>query len=85
LWCEVPDILQYYYYYDLIQARDERKLSDTIAICRIEKISPFLYDLVKEECVKYYKVSIMWAQEEPKNHGVWSYVQPRFKMVLKNT
>jgi len=71
-------------YYDLTQARNERKLSDTVAICRVEQISPFPYDLVKEECAKYEKASIIWAQEEPKNQGAWSYVQPRFEIVLRD-
>jgi len=72
-------------YYDLIQARKERKLLDVVAICRVEQISPFPFDLVKEECVKYDKANIIWTQEEPKNQGAWSYVQPRFKTVLKDT
>jgi len=72
-------------YYDLTQARDERKLSDTVAICRVEQILSFPYDLAKEECAKYHKASIIWAREEPKNQGAWSYVQPRFKTVLKDS
>lgn len=51
-------------YYDLIQAIEERKLSDVVAICRVEQISPFLFDLVKEKCPKYDKANIMWTQEK---------------------
>ena len=39
-------------YYDLKKARAERELDSQIAIARIEQISPFPYDLVKEEVAK---------------------------------
>ena len=47
------------------------------------QISPFPFDLVKEEIVKYPRAKICWVQEEHKNMGAWSYFQPRFLTVLK--
>ncbi|VVC36725.1 2-oxoglutarate dehydrogenase E1 component,2-oxoglutarate dehydrogenase E1 component, N-terminal [Cinara cedri] len=70
-------------YYDLIKAREERNLSGTVAVCRVEQISPFPFDLIGEECDKYQNADIMWTQEEPKNNGAWTYVQPRFYTALK--
>lgn len=46
------------------------------------QISPFPYDLVKKECAKYPNAVLCWAQEEAKNQGAWTYVQPRFNTTL---
>ncbi|XP_066940609.1 2-oxoglutarate dehydrogenase complex component E1 isoform X8 [Macrobrachium rosenbergii] len=69
-------------YYDLIAARKDANLEDKIAISRVEQIAPFPYDLVKQECLKYPGADLVWAQEEHKNMGAWSYVQPRFATAL---
>uniref|UniRef100_A0A8W7PYG9 2-oxoglutarate dehydrogenase, mitochondrial n=1 Tax=Anopheles coluzzii TaxID=1518534 RepID=A0A8W7PYG9_ANOCL len=72
-------------YYDLLKARRDRKLDHDIAISRIEQISPFPYDLVKAECAKYPNAELVWAQEEHKNQGCWTYVQPRFDTAINST
>ncbi|XP_035793893.1 2-oxoglutarate dehydrogenase, mitochondrial-like isoform X2 [Anopheles albimanus] len=72
-------------YYDLLKARRDRQLDSSIAISRIEQISPFPYDLVKAECAKYPNAELVWAQEEHKNQGCWTYVQPRFDTAINST
>ncbi|XP_031841222.1 oxoglutarate dehydrogenase Nc73EF isoform X2 [Nomia melanderi] len=72
-------------YYDLKKARAEKKLDDKVAIARVEQISPFPYDLVKKEAAKYPDAELIWAQEEHKNQGAWTYVQPRFFTALNGT
>ncbi|XP_026299225.1 2-oxoglutarate dehydrogenase, mitochondrial isoform X4 [Apis mellifera] len=72
-------------YYDLKKARAEKNLDDKVAIIRIEQISPFPYDLVKKEAVKYSNADLVWAQEEHKNQGAWTYIQPRFHTALNGT
>ncbi|PNF19902.1 2-oxoglutarate dehydrogenase, mitochondrial [Cryptotermes secundus] len=72
-------------YYDLKKARNEKKLEKDIAIARVEQISPFPYDLVKKECAKYPNAALCWAQEEAKNQGSWTYVQPRFNTTLNGS
>jgi 2-oxoglutarate dehydrogenase E1 component len=37
---------------------------------------------VKQEAEKYPNASIVWAQEEPKNMGAWTYVHPRIITAL---
>jgi hypothetical protein len=49
------------------------------------QISPFPYDLVKKECAKYPNAVLCWAQEEAKNQGAWTYVQPRFNTTLNGS
>ncbi|XP_063228335.1 2-oxoglutarate dehydrogenase complex component E1 isoform X3 [Bacillus rossius redtenbacheri] len=72
-------------YYDVKKARKEKQLEDQIAVSRMEQISPFPYDLVKKECAKYPNAALVWVQEEPKNQGSWTYVQPRFSTTLNKT
>lgn len=40
---------------------------------------------MKQECAKYPNAEIVWAQEEHKNQGSWTYVQPRFQTALTNS
>lgn len=47
------------------------------------QISPFPFDLVKEEISKYPEAQIGWVQEEHKNMGAWFYVEPRIRTVLR--
>ncbi|XP_078040413.1 oxoglutarate dehydrogenase Nc73EF isoform X2 [Augochlora pura] len=72
-------------FYDLKKARAEKKLDDKVAIARVEQISPFPYDLVKKEAAKYANAELIWSQEEHKNQGGWTYVQPRFHTALNGT
>ncbi|NUT22654.1 MAG: multifunctional oxoglutarate decarboxylase/oxoglutarate dehydrogenase thiamine pyrophosphate-binding subunit/dihydrolipoyllysine-residue succinyltransferase subunit [Hamadaea sp.] len=61
-------------YYDLVQARAERGVSDT-AILRLEQLYPLPVDEVKAELAKYPNaVDFAWVQEEPANQGAWSFV-----------
>lgn len=57
-------------------------MDSQIAICRIEQISPFPYDLLVAECALYINAEVVWAQEEHKNMGAWSFVQPRMNSIL---
>ncbi|XP_043254351.1 2-oxoglutarate dehydrogenase, mitochondrial isoform X4 [Colletes gigas] len=72
-------------FYDLKKARAEKQLDDKVAIARVEQITPFPYDLVKKEAAKYPNADLIWSQEEHKNQGAWSYVQPRFHTALNGT
>ncbi|KAL3877350.1 hypothetical protein ACJMK2_035073 [Sinanodonta woodiana] len=70
-------------YYEVIKEREVKHLNSAIAISRIEQISPFPFDLVRDEIAKYPNAKICWMQEEHKNMGGWSYVEPRIRTVLK--
>jgi 2-oxoglutarate dehydrogenase E1 component len=63
-------------YYDLTAATDR---PSNVAVVRIEELAPWpreVGDLVDQ----YPNVDdVVWAQEEPKNMGAWSYVQPRLR------
>ena len=62
--------------YDLMDARDAAGLTDT-AIVRIEQLYPFPGDPLVVRLDRMAKLEeVVWAQEEPKNNGGWSFVEP---------
>jgi 2-oxoglutarate dehydrogenase E1 component len=62
-------------YYDLT----EKERSPSIAIVRIEELAPWPRDLSKVVDLYPNVEEVVWAQEEPKNMGAWTYVQPRLR------
>ena len=68
--------------YDLIEARDAAGITDT-QIIRIEQLYPFPHDPL---VVRLKRMSglkrVVWAQEEPKNNGAWSFVAPLIEEAL---
>ncbi|HEX6135112.1 MAG TPA: 2-oxoglutarate dehydrogenase E1 component [Longimicrobiales bacterium] len=61
-------------YYDLLAARDETGAGD-VALVRVELLYPFPANDLSELLAQHGDgVEIVWAQEEPKNMGAWSYV-----------
>jgi 2-oxoglutarate dehydrogenase E1 component len=68
-------------YYDLLAARDERKITD-IALVRIEQLYPFPDKLLAKELARYPKAEIIWCQEEPGNMGGWLFLDRRIESVL---
>jgi 2-oxoglutarate dehydrogenase E1 component len=70
-------------YYELAEERSKRGIND-IAIVRIEQIAPFPWDKVAKEMALYSNAEAMWCQEEPKNMGAWSFVQPRIATATRH-
>lgn len=70
-------------YYDLLKEREERGITD-VALARVEQISPFPFDLVHRHAENFPEAEIVWAQEEPRNMGGWSYVDPRIETALRD-
>lgn len=69
-------------YYDLLEARRERKIRD-VAIVRVEQYYPFPGELLAAELKKYKNAKLIWCQEEPKNNGAWFFMQPRLNDLLE--
>jgi len=69
-------------FYDLAQHRKEQKIGNT-AIVRIEQLYPFNDEMLELILSQYPRVNKwVWAQEEPKNMGAWTYVVPRLQEIL---
>ena len=62
------------FYFDLVDARAEKNIRD-VSIVRIEQLFPLPYEEIQLEINRYKNLDeIVWAQEEPRNMGAWSYL-----------
>jgi 2-oxoglutarate dehydrogenase E1 component len=51
-----------------------------VAIVRVEELAPWPRDVISEIVDQYPNIEeVVWAQEEPKNMGAWTYAQPRLR------
>jgi multifunctional 2-oxoglutarate metabolism enzyme len=61
-------------YYDLLQARAERGVTDT-AILRMEQLYPLPVDELRAALGEFSGAEdFAWVQEEPANQGAWSFI-----------
>lgn len=68
-------------YYDLVASERPAHL----AIVRVEELYPWPHDIVSRTVDTYPNIAeIVWAQEEPKNMGAWSFVAPRLRASAGN-
>ena len=68
-------------YYDIIAKRKELDRND-VAVVRLEQLFPLAVDQIKDIIASYPNVEdYVWAQEEPKNMGAYSYMLMNFDVV----
>lgn len=68
-------------YYDIIAKREELDRKD-VAVVRLEQLFPLAIQQIKEIIASYPNVEdYVWAQEEPKNMGAYSYMLMNFDLV----
>ncbi|CAM4006258.1 2-oxoglutarate dehydrogenase E1 component [Mesobacillus thioparans] len=59
--------------------------NDWLHVLRIEEIYPFPLDELKEIFGRYPNLKeVVWVQEEPKNMGAWTFVEPRINEAAPN-
>ena len=68
-------------YYDLLAERDLRG-ADDIYLLRVEQFHPFPAMSLIKELERFKAAEIVWCQEEPKNQGAYSYIEPNLEWVL---
>jgi 2-oxoglutarate dehydrogenase E1 component len=67
-------------YYDLAPKR-----APQVALVRVEELYPWPGNQIAQIVDLYPAIEeVVWAQEEPKNQGAWSYVAPRLRMSTGN-
>ena len=71
-------------YYDLYEAREAAGVDD-VYLLRIEQLYPFPAKALVTELSRFPNAEIVWAQEEPRNMGAWSFVEPNVEWVLQHT
>lgn len=68
-------------YYDLYEEREKRGIND-IYLLRVEQLYPFPAKALITELSRFRGAEMFWCQEEPKNMGAWSFIDPYLEWVL---
>ncbi len=68
-------------YFDLLEERDARGIDD-VYLMRIEQYYPFPAHSLINELERFKGAEMVWCQEEPKNQGAWSFIEPNIEWVL---
>ena len=70
-------------YYDLYEEREKRGIDD-VYLLRVEQLYPFPVKALVTELSRFGNADIVWCQEEPKNMGSWTFVEPYLEWVLSH-
>ena len=68
-------------YFDLLEEREKRGIDD-IYLLRVEQLYPFPAKALINELSRFRNAEMVWCQEEPKNMGAWSFIDPYLEWVL---
>ncbi|WP_204113515.1 2-oxoglutarate dehydrogenase E1 component [Shimia biformata] len=69
-------------YFDLLEERDKRGIDD-IYLLRFEQFYPFPALAAVKELERFKNAEMVWCQEEPKNQGAWTFIEPNIEWVLQ--
>ncbi|GLQ21885.1 2-oxoglutarate dehydrogenase E1 component [Algimonas porphyrae] len=68
-------------YYDLLEEREKLGRGD-VYLLRVEQFYPYPNGALTEELKRFAHADMVWCQEEPKNMGAWSFIEPRLEETL---
>ncbi|MGA8172603.1 MAG: 2-oxoglutarate dehydrogenase E1 component [Methylocystis sp.] len=68
-------------YYDLLEEREKRG-ADDVYLLRVEQLYPLPLKQLMARLSQYKTADVVWCQEEPKNMGAWTYVEPYIEWAL---
>ena len=77
-------------YVDLVGTGDQQRAErlsiegvDRVAVARVEELYPFPGEEIGEALARFPAVrEVVWVQEEPRNMGAWTFVEPRLRELL---
>lgn len=73
-------------YYDLLDAREKKvkagEACDDVYILRLEQFYPWPMKSISNELSRFPDAELIWCQEEPKNMGGWTFVDPWLELTL---
>src|SRR5262249_25957947 len=69
-------------YYDLYEEREKRGIDD-IYLLRVEQLYPVPLKALVQELGRFRNAELMWCQEEPRNMGAYSFLEPYLEWVLE--
>jgi 2-oxoglutarate dehydrogenase E1 component len=63
-----------------LEGSSERPTAERVAVVRVEQLAPFQNSALRSVISSYPNLKeIVWAQEEPRNMGAWTYMEPRLR------
>jgi 2-oxoglutarate dehydrogenase E1 component len=68
-------------YYDLLAERDAQGL-EGVYLLRVEQLYPVPSISLAQELSRFPMADFIWCQEEPKNQGAWSFIEPEIETIL---
>jgi 2-oxoglutarate dehydrogenase E1 component len=68
-------------YYDLLDEREKRGITD-VYLMRLEQFYPWPMKSLMTELARFKNADLVWCQEEPKNMGGWTFVDPWLELTL---
>jgi 2-oxoglutarate dehydrogenase E1 component len=68
-------------YYDLLDEREKRGIDD-VYLMRLEQFYPWPMKSMSTELARFRNAELVWCQEEPKNMGGWTFVDPWLELTL---
>jgi 2-oxoglutarate dehydrogenase E1 component len=68
-------------HYDLLAGREKVGRAD-VALVRVEQLYPFPGEALSEVLAGHDAGDVVWAQEEPRNMGAWTFVEPRIRELI---
>lgn len=71
-------------YYDLLEGREEREIND-VYLLRVEQFYPFPAKSVIDELKRFKNADVVWCQEEPRNMGAWTFVEPYLEFCMSKS
>ena len=74
-------------YYDLLERREkdvaEGKGGEDVYLMRLEQFYPWPMKSLMTELARFPNAELVWCQEEPKNMGGWTFVDPWLELTLE--
>ncbi len=68
-------------YYDLLDDREKKGIKD-VYLMRLEQFYPWPMKSLMTELGRFKNAELVWCQEEPKNMGGWTFVEPWLELTL---
>ncbi len=63
-----------------LEASEHRANADKVAVVRVEQLAPFQRSAISDVVGQYPNLTeLVWAQEEPRNMGAWSFMESRLR------
>ena len=68
-------------YFDLLEDRERRGIDD-VYLLRLEQFYPWPMKSLSKELARFKTAELVWCQEEPKNMGGWTFIDPWLELTL---